>query len=282
VAGFEASFNSFNLPSILNVGFNLPTGDPSWETRQTNSMIPTEFIDSRYRGRGFGMSAFYGFSIPAGKEQYALALGYMYSGAFNPNYGLGAQAEQLKLGDAMFLSLNRVVDQGSGQSGILRLTAFYFLPTLQDGQNLLQMGPNVNAYYTWSNPKGFSLEMGGQYFFPNQQGVNGQLQTEPYNSYGPRFYLMPSLGLGSLSLVVRMKYILGNGYPQSDPFYDGGGCLVGAGPSYLLSLDGVSTVKLTAGFDYVVAHNYAQDAALDRVDMDFTHWTIGTTYEVRL
>ncbi len=282
VAGFEASFNSFNLPSILNVAFNIPTGDPSWETRQTNSIIPTEFIDSRYRGRGFGMSAFYGFSMPAGKDQYALALGYMYAGAFNPNYGLGAQAEQLKLGDAMFLSMNRVVDQGGGQSDILRLSAFYFLPTLQDGQNLLQMGPNINASYTWSNPKGFSCEAGGQYFFANQQGVNGQLQTEPYNSYGPRFYLRPSLGLGNLSLGVRMKYILGNGYPESDPFYDGGGFLVGAGPSYLLPLDGASTLKLTAGFDYVAAHHYALDAAMDRVDMDYTHWTLGTTYEVRL
>src|SRR5258707_493973 len=66
VVGGEFNFKSFSAPSVLNVGINLPTGDPTWEAKQIGSNIPTQFIDSRYRGRGLGFSAMYGLSFPAG------------------------------------------------------------------------------------------------------------------------------------------------------------------------------------------------------------------------
>ena len=69
VLGFETNFKSFDVPSILNVGVNLPTGNSDWEQRQTNSIVPTSFIDSDYRGRGLGFSCLYGISLPAGSEQ---------------------------------------------------------------------------------------------------------------------------------------------------------------------------------------------------------------------
>ena len=50
VIGTEISFKSFSVPSILNIGINLPTGDQTWETKQIASSIPTDFINSRYRG----------------------------------------------------------------------------------------------------------------------------------------------------------------------------------------------------------------------------------------
>jgi hypothetical protein len=282
VLGFETDFKSFSLPSIINLGINLPTGDPTWETKQTNSIVPTEFIDSDYRGRGFGMSLLYGLSFTGQGQEYGVAGGYLYSGAFNPSYGAGAPAEQLKLGDSVFLSVNRAVDHGGGQSDILRASAFYFLPTLQDGSNLLRMGPNFNAAYGWNNPKALSFEVGGQYFLPVQQAVNGQLAPEPYNSLGPRFYLAPSYAFGNFSLAGQVKYILRNGYPTDNLLYDGGGFLVGLEPSFLFKLDSVSSLKVSLGYDYVESFDGSTSALGNRTNVEYGHFTLGTRYEASL
>ncbi len=274
VLGFETNFKSFNLPSLLSAGINIPTGNPAWETQQTNSIVPTEFIDSDYRGRGFGVNLLYGLSFQAGSEQFGAAAGYMYTGAFSPYYG---QTSQLKLGDSAFLSLNHISDHGAGQSDVIRLSAFYFLPTSQDNSHLLTMGPNLNASYGWSNPKAFSFEAGIQYFLKTQQvtGSNGSL--------GTRFYLTPSYAFGDLILSARGKYILANDYPTSDiANYDGGGFLVGLEPSYVFKLDAASKLLFSAGYDYVVWRNAAPDQSFNRVDVDYGHWTFGTHYEVNL
>lgn len=76
VVGGEFNFKMFSIPSILNVGFNIPTGDQSWEVKQQSSIIPTEFVDTRYRGRGFGLNAMYGVAFPDGKGAYGMAVGY--------------------------------------------------------------------------------------------------------------------------------------------------------------------------------------------------------------
>ncbi len=283
VIGLETGFESFNLPSLLNVGINLPTGDPAWETKQTGSVIPTEFIDSDYRGRGFGLSFLYGVSLQAGSEQYGVAVGYLYSGAFNPSYGEGVPAVQLKLGDSTFLSVNRVADHGNGESDIIRLSAFYFLPTQLDGSNLLEMGPNLNASFAWKNPKAFSFEAGGQYFLPTQNAVPGtsQLATEPNNSLAPRFYFYPSYAFGDFLVSARAKYVLANGYPSSDFVnYDGGGWLLGLEPTLRLKLDSSSSLRVSAGYDYVVWDNV--NTSVGQVNIDYSHWTFSTHYEVNL
>ncbi len=278
VVGLETDFKSFNLPSLLSVGINIPTGDSSWETQQTYSIVPTEFIDSDYRGRGFGTNLLYGISLQAGGEQYGVAAGYMYTGAFNPYYGqIGTPAEQLKLGDSVFLSLNRLQDRGNGQSDIIRFSAFYFLPTQIDGSNLLTMGPNLNASYGWSNPKALSIEGGVQYFLPTQMVGSGS-----GDSLGTRFYLTPSYSFGDFSVLARAKYILANNYPTTNFFYDGGGLLLGLEPSYQLKLDASSHLKFSAGYDYVVWQNAEVDQLLTRVNVDYGHWTFATHYEVDL
>ncbi len=286
VIGFETGFQSFSLPSLVNIGINLPTGDPTWETKQTGSIIPTEFIDSDYRGRGFGLSFLYGLSFQSGSEQYGIAAGYLYSGAFNPSYGEGVPAENLKLGDSTFLSVNHVSDLGEGQSNIIRLSAFYFLPTQLNNSNLLQMGPNVNASFAWNNPKALSFEAGGQYFLPTQN-VNpstGELSLEPNNSLAPRFYFYPSYAIGDLTIAARAKYVLANGYPTTDLVnYDGGGWVLGLGPTLKLKLDSSSSLRISAGYDYVVWSNVPTNiASLGRVNLDYDHWTFGTHYEVSL
>ncbi len=277
VLGLETDFKSFNLPSLLSLGINIPTGDPAWETEETYSIVPTEFIDSDYKGRGFGTSLLYGLSLQAGGEQYGIAAGYMYTGAFNPYYGqVGTPAEQLKLGDSTFLSLNRVADHGGGQSDVLRFSAFYFLPTTVNGSSLLTMGPNLNASYGWTNPKALSFDAGVQYFLPTQ--MTGSANA----SLGTRFYLTPSYAFGDFAVAGRVKYILANDYPTSSYFYDGGGFLLGIEPSYRLKLDASSQLRFFAGFDYVVWQNADIDQQLGRVAVDYAHWTFGTHYEVSL
>ncbi len=277
VLGLQTDFKSFDLPSILSVGINIPTGNSAWETQQTNSIVPTEFIDSDYRGRGFGTSLLYGLSLQAGGEQFGLAAGYMYTGAFNPYYGeVGSPAEQLKLGDSVFLSLNRLADHGGGQSDVIRLSAFYFLSTKLDGSNLLTMGPNLNASYGWSNPKAFSFEVGGQYFLPTQ------MVSQSNGSLGTRFYLTPSYAFGDFTVLAQVKYILANDYPIGNSFYDGGGFLLGLEPSYQLKLDASSHLKFSVGYDFIVWQNADTDQQLNRVNVDYGHWTFGTHYEVSL
>ena len=282
VLGLETNFKSFNLPSLISVGINIPTGDPAWETQESNSTVPTEFIDSDYRGRGFGTSLLYGLSFQAGGEQFGMAAGYMYTGAFNPYYGQVIAATQLKLGDSAFLSLNRLAEHGGGQSDVIRLSAFYFLPTQVNGTNLLEMGPNLNASYGWSNPKAFSFEAGAQYFLPNRQAINGQLVSGSNDSLGTRFYLTPSYAFGDFTLQARAKYILANNYSTTDSLYDGGGFLLGLEPSYQLKLDASSHLKFSAGYDFVFWKDGSYDILGDRVNVEYGHLTLGTYYEVNL
>jgi hypothetical protein len=282
VVGGEFSFQSFGHPSLLNIGLNLPTGDPTWETKQINSNIPIEFVDSRYRGRGFGADVLYGLSLPAGGGEFGAAVGYLYGGAFNPSYG-GAPITQLKLGDSAFLSLNHVQPFSGNQTEIIRLSAYYSLPTVNGAQNLYQIGPNLNASYSWLNPAAFSFEVGAQYWMPGQitdSAGNWAPETNAY--YGPRFYFNPAYSFGDFNLAGRLKYILANGYSQSDPSYDGGGFLGGLQPSYNFKLDSASNLNVYAEYDYVAWLNGALDANDNRTNVIYNLWTFGATYQVKL
>ncbi|HVM32969.1 MAG TPA: hypothetical protein VMU88_07530, partial [bacterium] len=66
VIGTDIHFDSFGLSSLLDVSVNLPSGNQDWETNQVGANIPTQFIDSRYRGRGLGFNAMYALAIPSG------------------------------------------------------------------------------------------------------------------------------------------------------------------------------------------------------------------------
>lgn len=287
VVGSEFTFKSFGTDSLLNIGVNIPTGDPTWEAKQINANPPTEFIDSRYRGRGFGISALYGLSFPSGSGEFGAAAGYMYAGAFNPSYG-SLSNSQLKLGDSVFLSLNHVQSYSDGENEIIRLSSFYFLPTQTGGVNSYQLGTNFNASYSWVNPKALSFEVGAQYWMAGQvPDANGDLVAEPHAYYGPRFYLNPSYSFGDFALAARFKYILSNGYPTPtfstpNPFYDGGGVLGGVEPSYSLKLDGSSDLKFTASFDDIIIFNVFGDDKNYDANANWTMWTFGTSYEVKL
>ncbi len=285
VVGGEFHFKSFSLPSLLNVALNLPTGDSTWEAKQVASNIPTEFIDSRYRGRGFGASALYGLSFPTGSGEFGAAAGYLYSGVFNPSYAQNVPQTDLKLGDSVFLALNHVQAYADNQVETFRLSSYFSLPTQGNGANLLQVGANFNASYGWSNPKAFSLEVGAQAWLPSKRlDSNQQFTTEPHNSFGPRFYVSPSYSFGDFALTGQVKAILPNDYAPGDPsyLYDGGGWLYELEPSYRIKLDGVSSLRIFAAFDYVAWENMGQAADGSRVKVIYNLWTLGTHYEVKL
>ncbi len=286
VIGGEFDFKGFGVPSSFNIGFNIPTGDQTWEIKQIASNIPTQFVDSRYRGRGFGIDAMYGLSIPAGGANIGAAVGYLYSGAFNPNFGTSIGAgNQLKLGDSLFVALNDVQPFSENQSQVIRLSCFYSLPTQQNSSNVFELGTNLNASYGWNNPDAFSFEFGGQYYFPGlRPDVNGNLSIEAHNSYGPRLYFYPSYAFGDLVITGRAKYVLPNGYAVSDPLYVTcvGGFLLGLEPSVRLKLDNSSALKFSVSYNYITAQNAAVDVNGNPTNVIYNNWTFGTAYEVKL
>ncbi len=279
VIGTDVHFNNFGLPAMLDVSFNLPSGNQDWETNQTISNIPTEFLDSRYRGRGFGVNAMYGLSFPSGGDsQFGAAVGYLYSGSYNTN-----EIPDLALGDSVFLGVNRVEAFGGNKSSTIRLSTLFFMKTTTNGTDLLQEGPNLNCSYAFSDPLGFSYEIGGQFFTKADRAKSAgkPLKIEPFDSLGQRFYAAPSLAIGQLTLGGIAKYVTPNDYPTSNALYDGGGLILGLTPSFTAPLDGVSDLKFTAGYDFIIAHNSGQ-AGSAKADIYYNYWQVGTNYEIKL
>lgn len=283
VLGGELDFKIFSLPSLLNVGFNLPTGDPTWETKQLAANIPTEFIDSRYRGRGFGFSALYGVSLRVDPGALGVAAGYLYSGAFAPGSALGP-GTPLKLGDSFLLSASYLQVEGDGQSDLIRISSYFFSPTLENGSAVFQLGPNLNASFSRTDSRAFSFEAGGQFYLPAQRPTTagGPLVTESQISFGPRFYFTGGYNFGGFNLTGRIKYVTPNGYGASDTLYDGGGFLFGVQPSYLLKLDEKSGLRFKVSYDNVVAQGLGVLSDGSHVDVIYNLWTLGTNYELKL
>jgi hypothetical protein len=284
ILGTEIHFKSLGQSSLVNVEFNIPTGNQSWETEQIPANIPTEYIDTRYRGRGFGVNALYGLSFPSGSGEFGAAAGYAYAGAFNPSYGLNANlTSQLKLGDALFLALDHVQPFTGNQTETISLSAFQSFPTQEGGQDVYELGTNFNASYKWANPKAFSFEVGGQAWLPGQLAdSNGNLTSEPFNYLGPRFYLNPSYAFGDFVVAGRAKYIFPNGYTYGNAYYDGGGFLFGIEPSIVFKLGSDSGLKFFTSFDDVIQRNAAPDINDNLTNVIYNRWTFGSNYEVKL
>ena len=284
VLGGELNFKTFSLNSIFNAAVNIPTGDTTWNTKEQSSIPPTQFIDSRYSGRGLGLSAFYGLSMPAGRGEYSAGVGYLYSGAFNPSYGTVTQVNSLQLGDAVFLALNRVTPFQNEQNEIIRLSVYYSLPTYENGQVFYQLGTNFNASYSWNDAKAFSFELGGQYYLPSSWSYGTTtLTTESNNSNGPRIYANLSYAFGNLTLTALGKYIFQNGYDSTDTtYYNGGGYLAGLEPAYKIKFDGENALKISASLNYIYANNNAVDANDNLTSTDYLFWTVTTAYEMKL
>lgn len=289
VLGGTYSFKTFGLSSLASLDLNIPTGDPTWESKEYYSEVPTEFVDSHYRGRGFGANVFYGLSLPETKGEYGVAVGYLYSGAFNPSYGLNySTSTSLSLGNAMFLAFNHIQPDNKDLTEIARFSVYYSENTVVNGQNVFQLGTNFTGSYSWVNPKAFSLDIEAQAYLPSQRldTTTGVFGTEPHNSYAPRFTVAPSYAWGDFVLAGQIKYIMPNDYTPSDPiygqYYDGGGFLVGIGPSYKIKFDKDTSFKIGLSFDDIYAINFGVDNLGNRTDVNYELWNLTTVYELKI
>jgi hypothetical protein len=287
IVGGEVQFKSFGYSSLLNVNLNLPTGDSTWEAKQYPAIIPTQFMDYRYRGRGFGVNALYALSLPVGKNSLGIGAGYFHTGSYDatgdPNYSL-------QLGDNLFLGLNFVQPGQGGYKEIARVSCYYTLTTQVDGQDQYRLGANLNASYSWFNPYGFSLDTGAQYFLPDEtpNSTNSGISTESNTYYAPRLYAAPSYSFGSLRLSGQVKYVFANNYPETvngniNPMYFGGGWLLGAGPSWTWALDGSSSLNFFGAYDFVLQNKAALDSdGSGLANATYNYMTLGTYYQVNL
>lgn len=279
VAGGKLSFKTFGLKSILEAAVNIPTGDTSWETKAQISEPPVQFIDDRYSGRGLGLSGFYGVSLPDGRGEYTVGGGYLYAGAFNPNYGI---SNNIKLGDAIFGAVNRVTPFSNDENEIIRLSVYQSFPTYENGVNTFQLGTNFNASYNWNNPKALSFEVGGQVYLPSS--YNGT--TEGHNSNGPRVYGTATYAFNDFTLTGRLKYIFQNDYPTTDPLAQandgGGGFQAGIEPGYRFHMDENSFLKVSASLDDIYANNYANTTSGGLTGVNYLFWALHTEYQWKL
>ncbi len=285
--GGELQFKSFGYASLLNVNLNLPTGDQTWETKQYQSIIPTEFMDYRFRGRGFGVNALYALSLPMGKNSLGIGAGYFHTGSYDAT---GAPGYSLQLGDNLFLGLNYVQPGQGGYKEIARVSCYYSLTTQVDGENEYQLGTNLNASYSWINPRGLSLDAGAQYYLSDQtpQGFNSSVLSTESAYYAPRLYAAPSYSFGDLKLAGQVKYVFANAYPETtngdlNPRYFGGGWLFGAGPSWKWTLDDRSSLNFFGAYDFVLQNNAAWNSDQTTLsNATYNYWTVGTSYQVTL
>jgi len=281
VVGGRYSFRSFGLKSIVEISGNLPTGDTSWETKAEYSEPPVNFITDRFEGRGLGFSGFYGLSLPDGRGEYSLGAGYLYSGAFNPNFGISSNT---KLGDAVFGAINRVTPISNNENEIMRFSVYETFPTYENGQNVYQLGTNFNLAYNWVNPKALSFEVGGQVYLPSSYyGV-----TESHNSNGPRVYGTATYAFDDLTLTGRVKYIFQNDYPINDASglqasNDGGGGLqLGFEPAYRFHMTDSSFLKVSASLDDLWANNDGTSSTGSYTTVNFLFWAVNTEYTWKL
>jgi hypothetical protein len=279
-------FKALEMNHMIEFSFTLPTGDPSWETKQVASNIPALFVNSRYQDSGWGCSALYGLSFSAAASvEYGVSVGYSYAGPYDPYYG-GLPGYTLKMGDSLFAAFNRVESFADNQSGVFRLCLMAFLPTQTNGYTNFQLGPNGSASYSFTNPAGFSWSVGAQiYTLSNRYflnpGGNPVYGLEPYGSSGQRFNFSPSLALGNLTLGGLLQYVEANGYPIADysGLYSGGGFVFGFTPSYAWNLDDSSSLNFNAGYNYITAHNASSNFT---EDVSYQFWSFGANYALKI
>jgi hypothetical protein len=290
VLGSQLCFTSFGLPSMAELDLTIPTGDPTWETKEIAASVPIIFINSRYADEGWGVSGLYALTFPDTKSvTFGAAAGYTYAGPYYPDYGALLDT-QFKIGDSYFLAFNRVESFPGQKSSTFRFAAMAFQPTLENGLTDFQLGPNFTASYSFYDPAGFSWGVGGliytlaQRYYPNSSGLT-VYGFEPYGSSGQQFYVTPSYAFGNFTLGGMAKFVTADGYPLWDAsgLYDGGGWLFALNPAYFVPLDKGSALNFSGGVDYILAHNAAYDPyTAQPVDVRYWFWTLTALYEFKI
>lgn len=288
--GSQLCFDTFGVSSMAELDLTIPTGEPTWESKEIASSVPSLFVNSRYADEGWGISALYSLSFTASPTvKFGVAAGYTYAGPYDPSYG-ALTSTQFKIGDSLFLALNRIETFPNQASSTFRFSTMAFLPTTENGLSDFQLGPNFTGSYSFYDPNGFSWSLGGVvYTLAQRNYVASDGSTvygwEPYGSSGEQFYATPSYTFGNLNLGATVKYVWANGYPLWDAsgLYNGGGWLFGLTPAYLVPLDQASALNFSGGFNYILASNAAYDPNDNTpVDLRYLFWTLTALYEIKI
>ncbi len=275
--GGDLNFRAFGADSLVSLECNLPTGDKQWETLQVAGNLPTDFVDTRYEGRAFGMSGMYAMALPWGKSRLGLAAGYQVEGAYQPDPGLSGD---LKAGDAFFVAGNRVHPLGHGKNETFRASFLVYRPTRQDGNDVFQLGPNLNLSYSRGGTKGFSYEAGSNIYTKARRNEGGALVTEGHASLGQRFYVQPSYRYRKMKIDGSVKWVTANGYPEGESGCDGGGWLFGISPSLRIPMGRKSAWVLSTSYDHILLPHGGVDASGALVAGAYNRFTFGSSWEV--
>jgi hypothetical protein len=198
-------------------------------------------------------------------------------GAFNPDYGLSLPTT-IQLGDSIYAGVSRVETFPGNRNSVISLSGLFSFPTYVAGSPFFLMGPDFSLSYAFNDPKGFSYEVGAQFFLSAQRDSGGGLVTEPYNSFGQRFYVAPSMAFGDFTLAGRIKYVTANDYPNGDPNYRGGGWLFGLLPSFTVPTGEGMSLKFTMSYDYIAASSFFGTP----IETDYHRFTVGSYYDFKL
>jgi len=269
----QFGFKTLDLDTVVSETLNIPTGNPSWTAQSASSDMPTYLVDPRYLAADFSFSTVYGLSVPVDASKCSVGVGYVFNTDYNPNAGLPTAASDVLPGNSLFFNLNRVTPMGDGQSDTFQASVYFSFPTLENGVAFTCAGPNINFSYAWSNPTGFSFELGSQFFLPGQTAVNGVMTPDPTYALGPRLYLKPSLVIDDLTLAGQVKFVLPNGYDPSSLSCVPGGLLLSVGPSYNLKIDSQPFLTFAATYNFVDNIGGGFDDNGNRVDVLYNWFT---------
>ncbi len=274
----QYGFKTLDLDTVLSETVNIPTGEPSWTSQSSGSDLPIFLVDPRYSAAALSFNTLYAISIPVDSSKWGLGMGYVLNTDYNSNGGWAVDAVDVRPGDSLYFSMNRVTPTGSNQSDVFQASVYFSFVTTESGIPFTCPGPNINFSYAWNNPTAFSFELGSQFYLPGQTAVNGVLAPDPTYSSGPRLYLKPSYVIDNLTLAGQVKYVLPNGYDASDLNYVEGGLLLSVGPNYNLKLDGQAFLTLTASYNFVDSLGGGFDANGNRVDLLYNWFNCSASY----
>ena len=295
--GAQIKLGSGPVQPFVNLGFNLPSGDTSLSNIQYE--LPPEFVDVRYQGVTFGISALAGIEISDGSIEYTLRAGYMDPGVFNQTFDLPqGNINNSRNNDTFLLSVNRTQSFENDKTQDFGLWVLAYDPLQSGGMPYFQLGPSFDFYYRLKNPLGFSLDSGVQLFVNSQIGLPifhpvglygyftyGPLASEPHNFRGPRLYLNPSIAIKQVTLAFQVHYLFPNDYPLGsfygyNAYYDGGGWLLGFGPVWRIPTGEKSAIKLSANYQKIIQQNAAVDINSNSVDLLYDVFQFGVKYEI--
>jgi len=271
-------FQTGQLHNLAALQFNLPTGQAAWESNELNvptkpGNLPLEFVPSRYRGRGFGMTALCGTGLEGKHTDLGVAAGYLKSGKTDLN--TLQDHYDLKSGDYFLGAMTTGAKLTGFGSLRLKLSHAWPSPSLVNSQEsyISPAFTNITLSYATGRSTCFSMDASYNLFGKTQipDGTGGWMD-ESSASQGSIYQLRPSLQYPvsrSLRFVTAAvwKHVDANGYDQTDERHEGGGDLLGASQEFRIRLGSQTALLLEGAYNHILndASALSADGALTAV-----------------